>query len=54
MVKVVIKNLMKFLLRGFKELGAIDLCDVGDIEVSKKEVMLVNEEVNIEELEAKS
>ena len=54
MVMVVIKKLMKFPLRGFMDLGAIELCDDEDIEVCKEEVMSINDEVNIEDIEAKS
>ena len=49
MVKVNIKNLMKYPLKASKELGNICIYDDEDINDFIEEVMTCNEEVNVDE-----
>ena len=50
MVKVNINKFMKYPSQAFEDVGAIDLIDDQDIETCVKEVMMVNEGVDFEEL----
>ena len=52
-MKVDINKLMKYPSQASKGLSAINLCNSEDIEAYIEEVIALNEEVNIEELEAK-
>ena len=49
-MKVDINKLMKYLSRGFEDLGAIDFADDQDIDACVEEVMMIDKEARYEEL----